>query len=1029
MRRLKPDAGQRSWLESLANLFGHRHRRIRQANGRRLHVELRDVKAERFDEYAAFLEDACECREGIEWVRINGHLARAVVSYRSALVSPAEIVALIEGIERHCELQEAPFSGPRPEHPADVEPVARKLVDIGADAAAVMLSVVLEVVGYDPPDMGFDLAAVMNVVENTPRLRERLEERFGAQAVDVGFGSLNSFVQAIGTGPIGPFVDLLFQVVKLRGERARKRVWHRREPELCYLKWDRRRTPVDAGERPQPLPEGLIEAYADEAWFASIGGFVVGLADTHNLQESTSPLFGGLPKAARYGRHGFDAELIRVFAERDLLTLVPSSLSVMDRIDTVVVDADLLFTGELLVGAVEPMGEADAALVTRRAHELFDARNARRPTVANGWSLRPVDSLGEALSSGVRRRIEKLQTPYGPLLALQHDGALCALVQTRAATDPGAEQLLTGARRANLRVVIASRDKAAAASLGPDEVVANGSDLVKVVRAQQRDGAVVALVATGPSVAMAAADLAIGLPRGPDGPPWAADILCDGTLDGAAFVLEACARARRVCEQSVGLAGLGAAIATFLSLRGLHDTEPGKVMLGVNAVSLGALANGVRHAAALADEPRPPRRDPTPWHSLEVDEVLERLDADPEGLDDEKAQRRRDETPEPASRTELVARAIGTELANPFTPILAAAAGVSAVIGSVGDAAMIGTAMTLNGVVGGVERYRAEEAVARLEERESESARVIRGGKEVEVKADQLVPGDVVSLVAGDVVPADCRIIEARDLEVDESSLTGESLPVEKGVRPSYAAAVAERRSMLYAETSIAAGRARAVVVAVGSDTEARRGVLAGPHRAPAVGVEERLEELTDVTVPIAGFSGLFLVTAGLARDESIERLVDVGVGMAVGAVPEGLPILSTVSQLSASSRLSEHGVLVRNPRAVEGLGRVDVVCADKTGTLTEGRIVLDVVDDGERSGQVGDAVESWQAHLLAGALRASPAAPEQERELPHPTDRAVVNGARGVGVDECGAYERWERLHELPFEPGRGYHAVLGRT
>ncbi len=1025
---LTPNIAERRWFESLANLFGHQYRRVREANGRRLHIELRDVGPKRFGQYAQKLEEAFDKLEGVEWVRINGHLARAVVSYRSALVEPRQIVAVVEGVEAHCGLSEEAFSGPRPEHPADIEPIARKLVDMSVDAVAVGLGTTLKLTGFEPPQLGFDFAAMTNVVENTPRLRQRLEDFFGAQAVDVGFGTLNSLAQAVGSGPVGPAIDIVFQAAKLRGERARQRVWKEREPQLCYLNWDRRRTPVDAGKRPRPLPEGVIEQYADEAWFTSIGGFVVGLADTHNLELSTAPLFGGLPKAARYGRDGFNAEMMRVFAQRNIVPLSPSGFDVMDRVDTVVIDGRVLFTGELCVGTVAPVGEVEVDEVHHHAHELFEAAEPETLRTSGGWKLGPLERLDVEVDSAARQRAEELGSARAPVLGLVRGGALCALVQTRASTDPGAEPLLSGARKAGLRIVIATDDRDAGESLGPDEVVQFDGGLAEVVRVQQRDGGVVALVAPGPSEAMVAADLAIGMCRGPDGPPWAAHMLCDGDLDSAAFVLEACARARRVSEQSVGLAGLGAAIATFLSLRGLNDTEPGSVMLGVNAVSLVALANGLRHAMLLEREPRPPRRDPTQWHSLTVDEVLERLESSEAGLDPAVARQRQPERAEPATQTELVARAVGTELANPFTPVLAAAAGVSAVVGSLGDAAMVSAAIALNGVLGGVERFKAEQAVSGLEEREAEAVRVLRGGSQTTVDAEELVPGDVLMLNSGEVVPADCRIIEAVDLEVDESSLTGESLPVHKESSASYAAAVAERSSMLYEGTSIATGRTRAVVVATGAQTEARRGVLSGAGQAPATGVEQRLEALTDVTVPAAGLSGLFLITAGLGRGQDLDRLIDAGVGMAVAAVPEGLPLLSTVAQLAAARRLSEHGVLVRNPRAVEGLGRVDVVCADKTGTLTEGRIELDVVCDGRRCESVDGEPAPWQALILAGALRASPASPDGH-ELPHPTDRAVVNGGHEAGVEPHEGFDEWERMDEMPFQPGRGYHAVLGRS
>lgn len=1022
-----PQVGAHRWVKSVANLFGHRFRRVRVASGRRVHVELRDVAPQDFQIYAEKIERGLAKLEGVEWVRINGHLARAVVSYRSGLIAPRHIVGLIEGIEAHLGLCEAPFSGERPEHPGDAEPVTRKFVDMAANAVSVGVGLAMKAGVFPRTRLTSNLAAVLTVIDNTPRYREVLDTLINPLAADVGFGALNSLAQAIGSGPISPGIDLFFEGIKLRSERARQALWEAREPALCQLQWDRRRTPVDVDPRPRELPPSIIDTYVDQAFFASIGGFVVGLADTHNLKSSTPPLFGGLPKAAHHGEDGYLAELIRVLSERGILVLSPQRLEVMDRVDTVLIDAALLFRGELLVGTVNLLGDVSRAEVEQRVHQLFDPAHPARTQKNGEWQLSPVRQPVSGVDSD-----DKDGTRTGATrLALSRRGKRVADVQMRPAADSGAEQLLGSARRAGLRVVLLSDDPWVGKTLRADRVMPRTSGALQAVRDLQRDGAVVALVACGPSVALAAADLAIGVCPGEDGPPWAADLLGGRELDDAAFILEACVAARQVSEQSVQLAGLGAAIATFLSLRGLRDTKPSHVMHAVNTVAVVALFNGMRHARKLADTPRPALRDPTPWHSLSIEAALARLDSGIDGLSPHEARRRCPEIPAPPTRPQLILHAIAREMANPFTPILAAAAGISAVVGSLGDAVMVTAAMGLNGAIGGVERYQAEKAVLAMENGEVRAVRVVRAGREVEVPQPELVPGDVLLLHAGDVVPADCRLLEASDLEVDESSLTGESLPVAKSAAPSWAAAIAERSSMLYQETSVVVGRARAVVVATGMDTEAHRGVLAGGQAPPDTGVEARLQSLTDTTIPVAGLSGLFLVTSGLARNQSLDRLVDVGVGMSVAAVPEGLPLLATVAQLSAARRLSEHGVLVRNPRAIEALGRVDVLCADKTGTLTEGRIELAILSDGVKAEPANlHNLCPWQADLLAGALRASPHVPPgAQKKLPHPTDRAIIHAAAEAGIRTDYGFQRWTIVDERPFEPRRGYHANLGKS
>ncbi|MBX3465384.1 MAG: cation-translocating P-type ATPase [Planctomycetes bacterium] len=357
--------------------------------------------------------------------------------------------------------------------------------------------------------------------------------------------------------------------------------------------------------------------------------------------------------------------------------------------------------------------------------------------------------------------------------------------------------------------------------------------------------------------------------------------------------------------------------------------------------------------------------------------------------------------------------------------ILGGAAAIAAAVGSATDAALVGAVVGVNALVGAGQRLRVEALLARLDLSERRAVRARRGGREVDLAADDLVPGDVVRLVAGDVVPADCRLVEAAGLEVDESALTGESLPVAKAPAPSAATAVAERASMLHEGTSLAAGEASAVVVAVGDDTEARRGLAERPARRS--GVEARLDELTALTVPVAAGGGVALLGSTLLRGGSTRQALGSAVSLGVAAVPEGLPLLATLAQLSAARRLSARGVLVRDPRAIEALGRVDVLCADKTGTLTHGRIALALVDDGEADAPL-DALGPSQRRVLAAGLRACPPAAEGQ-PLAHVTDRALVDGARAAGVEPHDGLEGWTRVDELPFEPGRGFHVVVGRA
>jgi cation-transporting ATPase I len=589
-------------------------------------------------------------------------------------------------------------------------------------------------------------------------------------------------------------------------------------------------------------------------------------------------------------------------------------------------------------------------------------------------------------------------------------------------TDDAARTLREAVRAAAQDLVIAGeRDDA---TPDADLVVDGGPQLATSVRALQADGRVVAVVAARSEAALAAADCGIGVVAAIDDgrrAPWGAHVLCP-TLDDAALIVDATASARVASTHAVRIATAGSAIAAGFAVM------PGAArrgLLAAHSASLVAMAAGTWTAASLARRPRPgPGADQVPWHALPVDEVTTRLETSAAGLHENDAVARR--VDDLTDSTPSFGRLLLSELSNPLTALLAAGGALSTVAGSVTDGLLITSVLGLNAVVGAGQRRRTEDAIHRLHAAvSSESARVRRDGTDQRVPPTDVVPGDLVVLQAGDIVPADARVVSASSVEVDESALTGESLPVAKDADPvAEPTPVAERMSMLYEGTAIVAGRAEGAVVAVGADTEARRGAV-GAH-APVTGVEARLESLTRRTVPIVLAAGATLTGTTLLRGAALREAVATGVSLTAAAVPEGLPFLATVAQSGAAQRLSSRGVLVRNPRVLEALGRVDVLCFDKTGTLTEGKLQLRSVSDGEIVEAMPD-IDGRRRLVLAAALRATPRARGPER-MAHSTDQAIVDGAAEVAVaTELGAPE-WRRRTTLPFASNRGYHAALGR-
>ena len=539
--------------------------------------------------------------------------------------------------------------------------------------------------------------------------------------------------------------------------------------------------------------------------------------------------------------------------------------------------------------------------------------------------------------------------------------------------------------------------QAAAREAGPLRVVAvdPGEAAVAAVLSLQADGHGVMVLAEADGPAIAAADVGVG------------------ALEAAWLLLPACGAARRCARQGIQVSLVTAVVGLALGLEGVNPSTTVAVNQASHLLAVVAIGNGLRLARQLDGTPPQPAVDPVPWHALEVAEVLERLGVAANG---------RPPDPTPAPRRLTLGRLLLEELDNPLVPVLAIGAGLSALLSSPVDAALIVGVVGVNALIGADQRRRVEQAVAALQQRTAAPAWVKRGGAVERIDASRLVIGDTIQLETGEVVPADGRILTSVGLQVDESVLTGESFPVAKGPEACAAGALAERTSMVHAGTTVVSGTATAVVVAVGEATEARRGLAAVGAVTGAGGVEGRLQSLTELTAPIAALSGLAVLLSALVRQRDPRTALGEGVALAVAAVPEGLPILASLAQFAAAGRLSGEKVFVRNPRAIESLGRVTVICLDKTGTLTSGRIALVEVSDGQRTMAL-EPLDRAGFRVLRVALWATPT-PEAGRPLAHPTDRGLREGALRVGVSGEG----WERLATLPFEPARGYHASLGR-
>ncbi|MFZ5824960.1 MAG: cation-translocating P-type ATPase [Bacillota bacterium] len=460
-----------------------------------------------------------------------------------------------------------------------------------------------------------------------------------------------------------------------------------------------------------------------------------------------------------------------------------------------------------------------------------------------------------------------------------------------------------------------------------------------------------------------------------------------------------------------------------------------------------------------------------PWHQLEADEVFAALAVQPEtGLSTGECQKRLEElgpnllasAPRPPWWRMLLA-----QFQDFMVLVLLVATAISAGMGETADAITIVVIVIINAVLGFVQEYRAERSLEALKELAAPTARVRRGGQELNVAARDLVPGDILLVEAGDRIPADGRLIEAMGLEAEESALTGESLPVRKSASwtGSEDASLGDRRNMLYMGTTATRGRGVAVVVATGMETEMGR--IAGMMQEveqEETPLQRRLEQLGKWLVMACLGVCAIVVVAGLLRTENltsaeVTQLFLAGVSLAVAAIPEGLPAIVTVALAMGVQRMIKRNAIVRRLQAVETLGCATVICSDKTGTLTKNEMMVraawaggrryEVTGDGYRpSGEFlldGDLVSPLEEPALAQALKSAAlcsnallvqAAGKKGKRgdkgghtvQGDPTEGALVVVAQKGGYRPATLQERFQRLLEIPFESERRRMSVLTR-
>lgn len=440
------------------------------------------------------------------------------------------------------------------------------------------------------------------------------------------------------------------------------------------------------------------------------------------------------------------------------------------------------------------------------------------------------------------------------------------------------------------------------------------------------------------------------------------------------------------------------------------------------------------------------------WYNMEASAVVAEFKTNIEtGLSNAEAQRRLQEY----GPNELIDRGIKSiwsilwdQIREIMVVILIISAVVSALLGESNDAIVILLIVILNTILGFSQEYRAEQAIAALKKLAVPNVRVLRDGQVQEISARELVPGDIAVLEAGNLVPADGRVVQSVNLRIEEAALTGESHPVDKkpDVIKQHKVPMGDRMNMVFMGTVITYGRGNVLITETGMKTELGNlaNLIQTVEREPTP-LQRRLERLGKTLAEIAVAIIAIVIVLGLFRGEDLRVLFLTGISMAVAVVPEGLPAVVTITLALGAQRMLKRNALVRKLPAVETLGSVTVVCSDKTGTLTENRMTVTVLDvANEEPLQVEALIQErplvlhaeFYSHiqpprrtiglmvkamaLCNDAVLSTNPADGTRQIIGDPTEGALIVAAAELGVDKGKLEQEWRRVAEVPFTSER---------
>lgn len=957
-------------------LGGPRARRT-SSNGPRRWIEVRGLDGTERELIGDAVLSAVWATPGVRDAVLVTPVSRILVTVSDDGPSAASLSAVIADAERSVGPTEPRST--RIGLPGDDEAVVAAAAAAAVTIAAVGLAMTGSALGL--PRIARAMSVPAGLLEHTPALRRHVEERVGADGADMLLAVANSATAVLTASPVSAAAEALGRTLLAAEALTARRAWKDREPDFAQR-------PMAAGavwpSRVEVLqPSGPVDDYANRASALGVGAAaVLGLA-TRNVDTAAAAALVAVPKPLRAARESFGAALTRgLDAHHGSLVLTPRALRSLDRIDAIVIDPRALYTRELTVSRIHGVTNSHRVAAWEAARKALDDG-----VLGVGWH--PLSEISTDIGIG-----EVLVSPV---------------------RDPYASALLAEARNTNLRVISIEDDGLRSLADGFDDLQAVGGSIDNAVA-----GAVSTLVAGGSTVALVttpqlnvpqSAHLTIAVAHADQPPPWGADVFATD-LTAIWRILRALPIARQNSGQAVRLSASASAIGALMLVPGVLGRGPASVSFGTAAT----LWTGYSAGARLFRDPAPhpePRHD---WHALPVEEVRRLL---PRPSDDALGAQAASARSEPAGGKsfgavrEFVAE-MRHDLDDPITPLLITGAAASALLGSAVDALLVTSVLLANAAVSAEQQLHAEHVLNRLLAVQEPPARrrvgpLAAGGHE-SVAADQLRVGDIIEVRGGEVVPADARLLDASDIEVDESALTGESLPVTKGTAATPGAPLAERECMLFGGSTVLSGTALAIVTAVGPGMEMRRAMAMAPRKSREIGLHTQLRHITSRALPVSVVGGALVGVLGGLRGLPLRHAMASAVSVMVAAVPEGLPLVATLAQQTAARRLSDKSVLVRNPHSVEAFARLDVVCFDKTGTLSENHLRVRVVHPMNGHGE---------SDVLGVAARTTFARAGHRAQ--HATDQAIREAAESAAIPDLDGRDAF-----LPFQSDRPYAAAL---